>query len=208
MGIEAAIIGSAVVGGIASDRAASKANKASRKAAQRQIDENARQYDQTREDFSPYRQAGVDALGQITGDNVIDNFYASPDYEFRRDEGMRDLGNQFAVRGGGGNAMKALNERNSNLASGEFGNWFERVMGLVDVGSGATRATSAAGENRANRNNAAYAQRGMDQGNIAYNKYAGFSDAAQSGISNMLYQRGKPIAEIPASAYAPKQRTY
>src|SRR5262245_41030892 len=56
------------------------------------------------------------------------NFYKSPDYTFRRDEGIRGIERTAAARGGAasGNALKALAEFNSNLAAGEFGNYFNR----------------------------------------------------------------------------------
>jgi hypothetical protein len=66
-------------------------------------------------------------------------FSASPDYAFRKSEGMAGIGNSFAARGGAasGNAMKALNEFNSNLASSEYGNWFNRRAQLAGFGQAA-----------------------------------------------------------------------
>ena len=72
-------------------------------------------------------------------------FQASPDYQFRRDEGTRAIGNSFAARGGAasGNALRALSEFNSNLAAGEFDNWFNRRMRLA-TGGGDTAGQQAA----------------------------------------------------------------
>jgi len=63
-------------------------------------------------------------------DDVMSRFYTSPDYEFRRSEGLRDTSNMMnnTYGLGSGNALKALTEYNSNLASGEFGDWVNRAM--------------------------------------------------------------------------------
>lgn len=87
---------------------------------------------------------GVPATGR--------GFTASPDYQFRRDEGMRDLGNSFAARGGAfsGNALRALTDYNSNLASGEYGNWFNRRAALAGMGQTAVQNVGNATQNYAN----------------------------------------------------------
>jgi len=208
--IATAIIGSAVVGGVIADRSASKQAKALKKGKNASIREQARQYDQTREDLAPWREAGQNSLDMLADPNA--NFQASPDYEFRRDEGLRGLGNVYGVKGGGGNAMKALNEWNSNIASNEFGNWWQRNFNMAEAGRGATNSTAQAGQNAANMNSQTYMNHANNMAQVASDKYAAINSAAQSAISNGLYAWGGPssgqISEIPTSAYAPKQRTY
>ena len=210
MGIETAIIGSALIGGISADRAASKNSKTLNKGQNKSVAEQSRQYDQTRDDLAPWREAGEISLGNLADPNA--NFQASPDYEFRRDEGMRGLGNVYGVKGGGGNAMKALNEWNSNIASNEFGNWWQRNFNMAEAGRGATNSTAQAGQNAANMNSQTYMNHANNMAQVASDKYANINSAAQSAISNGLYAWGGPssgqISEIPASSYAPKQRTY
>lgn len=72
MGIETAIIGSAIAGAGASVFGASKASKAAKTsaeatkvAADQSTQEAARQYDQTRQDYAPWREVGQGALQQI-----------------------------------------------------------------------------------------------------------------------------------------------
>lgn len=74
-------------------------------------------------------------------------FYASPDYNFRRTEGMRGVEQSAAARGGAssGNALKALAEFNSNIAAGEFGNYFNRQAALAGIGQTATSQSANAG---------------------------------------------------------------
>lgn len=80
-----------------------------------------------------------------------ESFFASPDFQFRQQQGDKNINNWFAARGGAqsGNALKALTEYNSNLAAGEFGNWFNRQLGLTGVGQTANAQNAAAGTNNA-----------------------------------------------------------
>lgn len=147
------MVGGSVIGGLLGKGGAKKAAKAQAKADALAIAEQRRQFDLARSDLAPWREQGVNALGRLgrasTGD--MTDFTAAPDYEFRRTEGQRGLGNSFAARGGAfsGNAMRALDEFNQNLASGEYGNWWNRQAGLAGVGQSATNAGIAAGANSA-----------------------------------------------------------
>ena len=190
-------------------RSADKQNKRLRKGQDASLEEQRRQYDQTREDFSPYREAGQNALNQLA--DPVANFYASPDYEFRRSEGMRDIGNQFAARGGGGNAMKALAGYNSNLASGEFGNWFNRTFSQAEAGRGATGSGAAMGQNTANNMSNTYMNTANNMATVTGNKYANLNNAMTGAASNALFSWGggnNAIAELDPSAYAPQRRSY
>jgi hypothetical protein len=146
IGTGLAILGGALIGGVAS----SKAAKAQKKGAQAAATEQQRQYDLTRQDQAPYREAGVGALNKLQ--DPLANFQASPDYAFRRSEGNRGITQNFGAGGGAfsGNALKALSEYNSNLASGEYGNWWNRQAGLAGVGQNATNAVGQFGANAAN----------------------------------------------------------
>lgn len=76
----------------------------------------------------------------------MDRFFASPDYQFRQQEGAKAIDRAAAARGGalGGNALRAQTEYASNLASGEFGNYFNRLMQVAGIGQNATGATQNA----------------------------------------------------------------
>jgi hypothetical protein len=133
-------------------------------------------------------------VGATTGGaSDMSPFFTSPDYNFRRSEGQRDIGNSFAARGGAfsGNALKALSEFNSNLASGEFGNWWNRQAGLVDAGQGGTAQTASAGANTANaitgiNQNAAgnIGNSMMQAGNARASGIQGATNAFQQGSAN------------------------
>lgn len=103
-------------------------------------------------------QAAVQAPAQTgmptstPGTPNLNAFTASPGYEFRRSEGLRGLENSAAARGGAfsGNALRALTEFNSGLASQEFGNYVNQLAGIAGVGQTATNQVSAYGQNAAN----------------------------------------------------------
>jgi hypothetical protein len=259
----AAILATAAVGTtVASNRAAGKAAKAQAKGADAATAESARQYDQTREDFSRGRQLGDGAMNNLARASGIatehsggffdeqkylaDNpdvaadpwasknakrhwdewgqyqshrkspmvggtpgspggapdmsvFTASPDYQFKRDEGMRGIEGSFAAGGMGqsGNALKALAEFNSNLASGEFGNWWNRQAGLAGVGQAATNATASFGAEHA----ANAGQNAMYAGNARASGIIGQQNAINNGVNQLAGaygyyspQWGKPRA--------------
>lgn len=129
---------------------------------------------------------GLVTPGSPGGSGQPDNmagFFTSPDYNFRRDEGNRDIQSSFAARGGArsGNALRALTEFNSNLASGEFGNYFNRLTTLAGLGGNATNTTINAGANAAN----SASQNSLLAG-----------DARASGIANQTNAINNGIGQI------------
>lgn len=72
-GIATAIVGSAVVGGVASNLAAKKAAKAQQSAADQATQLQREQFEMAREDQAPFRQAGYNALYALTqGTGTLD----------------------------------------------------------------------------------------------------------------------------------------
>jgi hypothetical protein len=64
----------------------------------------------------------------------LDKFQASPDYNFRLQEGSRNLNAFNAAKGvlGSGAAMKSLVDYGQNTAAAEYGNWRNYVTGQTD----------------------------------------------------------------------------
>ncbi len=157
MGLETGLV-NARASRKASEASAAASDRAAQlqfQAAQEATAEQRRQYDLSRADQLPWLQSGQSALGRLdraaTGD--MSQFMQSPDYNFRRTEGTRDIGNSFASRGGAasGNALRALSEFNSNLAAGEFGNWWNRTAAQAGVGQTAAGNLGQLGQNTANK---------------------------------------------------------
>lgn len=193
-----------LVSGISGAKAAKKSAAAQAAGYNAATEESRRQYDQTRADFAPYRESGNAALGRLdrtaTGD--MTDFYTSPDYNFRREEGTRGVGNQFAARGSGGNAMRELARFNSGLAAGEFGNWWNRTSGMADRGMNATTNVASAGAQSAANVGNAMIGAGNARAEGITNQYGAINDAVQGGISNYLYydeRKGRKSGNNPNS---------
>lgn len=115
-------------------------------------------------------------------------FFKSPDYQFRRDQGIQGIERTASARGltGSGNALAALDEYNSNLAAGEFGNYFNRQAALAGIGQTATNTATTAGMNAAN-NSAALLQNA--------------ADARASGVAGQADAWGNALGTIGGIAY-------
>ncbi len=202
-----ALAGSALIGAGAQIISGNKAAKAQKQAAQLGINEQQRQYDQTRQDqapyrgtgYAPWRQAGSGALDMLSraygiGGQAPDltAFTASPGYDFRYNEGLRAIDRGAAARGllHSGAGVKAEQRFGEGLAANEFGDWWNRLAGVAGVGQQAVSGTAAAGQNAANNITNAYTQ----QGNARASSYANTGSAINSGINNALsaylYQGG------------------
>lgn len=192
--------GGAIAGGIISSKGASNAADAQGQAADTAAAEQRRQYDQIRQDQAPWMAAGNSALEQLQRLNAGDysSFNASPDYNFTRSEGQRDIGNTFAARGGAGsgNALKALAQYNSGLASGQYNNYYNKIAGVAGVGQNATNSVQQAGTTAAN--------------NIS-NIQIGAGDARASGIIGASNAWGNSINQAASAFgdyYANRQPSY
>lgn len=119
-------------------------------------------------------------------------FFASPDYNFRREEGLRGIEQSAAARGGAmsGNALRGLTDFSSNLAAGEYGDYWNRLAGLAGVGQTATSQGIQAGQSFANQ----YGANTMAAGDARASGIMGgansWSNAINSGLNNYMLYRG------------------
>ena len=200
--IATAIIGGAIIGGVASNRAAGEVAEGT----EASIAESRRQFDLNRADIAPFRESGVNALSRLNqlAEGDTSGFFTSPGFEFRREEGLRGLENRFSASGGAlsGNALRRLTEFNSGLASQEFGNFFERNARLAGLGGAATNAGVASGTAiSGNIGNAL-----INLGNARASGVQGINAAAQGGLGNFLFAKGlglfggnNPLSAPPGS---------
>lgn len=70
----------------------------------------------------------ANSLNSLNADQMLQQFQASPGYNFRMQEGVDALDRSAAARGGlfSGRQGKALTDFAGNLASAEYGNWYNR----------------------------------------------------------------------------------
>lgn len=177
--VAAALVGSAVVGGVASSKAsksqAAATGDASAAQLQAQRETNEMQwdmYEQNRKDQEPWRKAGEVALGQLgTGlkaggefnrNFTLKDFQADPGYAFRQSEGQKAIDNSAAARGSSlsGATLKALTRYGQDTASAEYQNsynrWnndvsnrFNRISGVAGTGQQAVNQIGAYGQQTA-----------------------------------------------------------
>jgi hypothetical protein len=129
-GVDTAIVGSAVIGGIASNKAASTQAAASRDATQAQENALNRQMELNK----PFYDTGVNAMNKLSSQSPytrdIFNYQADPGYAFRFNEGMKGLNAAAAARGGliSGNALKGATDYGQASGSQEYQNAYNRYL--------------------------------------------------------------------------------
>lgn len=197
MGIETAILGSAVLGA-ASSRSAAKAQSG---AANRAADLQQQQFERQVELQEPFRQAGITALNKLTPlaseytPFGMDQFQADPGYGFRMSEGMKGLERSAAARGGllSGATLKGIQRYGQDLASQEYTNAFNRyqternarlnpLQSLAGVGQTATNQLGAAGQNYATGAGEALGAGAQARAS----GYMGMANAAAGGIGQYM----------------------
>lgn len=192
MPMAAVLAGAAVLGAGASIISGNKAANAQTQAANQSVAEQQRQYNQTRQDLAPWRTTGGSALAKLSdlyglGGNAPDPsvFQTSPGYEFRQQQGTQAIDRGAAARGllHSGAAVKAEQNFGQNLASQEFGNYTNTLMGIAGTGQQAANTTAAAGQGSANNISQAYGQ----AGNARASSYANVGSSINSGINNVLF---------------------
>jgi hypothetical protein len=223
--VAGAIAVSSLVGASASKSAAKTQSAAADRAAELQKS----QFEQTREDQAPYREAGYNALAELqrTAGNVpgafkfgAGDFTADPGYGFRLSEGQKALERNAAARGG---ALKAAQRFGQEMGSQEFGNAYNRALtsyntgvasenqlynrqaGLAGIGQTATNLVGQAGQNYAtNAGN-------MITGGAAANAagQVGMANAFTSGVGQyMNYSQNQAQNSLLQQALQNRGSTY
>lgn len=123
--------------------AAKSAANASKSATDQSIAEQQREFDQQQQNLAPWLKTGTAALGQLSameglGGKPADYsaFYNSPDYQFALQQGQQALDRSAAARGSlysGGHEADTM-QFGQGLASQQFGNYWNRLAGLAQIG--------------------------------------------------------------------------
>lgn len=97
--------------------------------------------------FSPSAPVTIDhATGKPIGPADYTNFFASPDYKFRFNQGESAVQNSAAAGPAGlysGNTLRALTDYGQGMGANEFDNWFKRQAALAGIGQAATSQAGA-----------------------------------------------------------------
>jgi len=107
-------------------------------------------------------------------------------YNFLRQEGMRDIGNSFAARGGAasGNALRALSEFQTGLANQSFGDWWNRQAGMAGVGQTTASNLGTLGAQSAGNIGALLTNQGNNRASGILGQQAAFNQLWQNSRQN------------------------
>lgn len=161
--VATAFAGGTIVNGILQSNAAGRASSKQAASTDRATAEQARQYDQTREDYAPYREAGKKALGQyeteINAPVTSADVMSDPGYQFGLSQGQLGLDRKAAAAGGrvSGAALKSAAEYANNYATTGYNAAYQRrqdrlnrLASLANIGQTATGGSAAAGAAKSN----------------------------------------------------------
>jgi hypothetical protein len=121
------------------------------------------------------------------GGQNFDVLRNSPDYQFAMQEGMGNIGNSFAAKGGAasGNALRALSEFNQGMASQQIDKFLGRRGVQIDRGIGATNNTQNAATGYANNATGLFQDRGDARASGILGR-AGSTMGAISGVAGAI----------------------
>lgn len=223
MGGAAIVGGLGLVGGLLGSSAASSAASAQAQGVSdasyyaylgqsEATEEQRRQYDLSRQDLAPWREAGTQALADVT--SLISagpgEFTEDPGYQFRLEEGTKTLERGAAAKGGqlGGAQQKALLKYGQDYASNEYTNFLNRYyqkmnpyFTLAGLGQNATTTGVQAGQETASNistiaqqygstmSNLAL-QSGQDRASMYINQANALTGGIGTGVNNYLAWQG------------------
>ena len=226
--VATAIVGSALIGGYASNRAASTQAQA----AQQGIDAQERMFNRQTELQEPFRKAGEEALNKLIplASNYtpfgMNQFQQDPGYAFRLSEGMKALDRTAAARGGllSGATLKGAQRYGQDLGSQEYQNAFNRYQIERNAQLNPLQSLAGVGQTATNTLTGAAGQMGQNlatgYGNVANARASGYvggtnalTSALGTGLNYMQNQQlinrfPNPNALVPYSgAYGGTQVT-
>lgn len=136
--------------------AIAEGSRMQQEAAARTEAEMRRQYEQGRTDIAPWMEVGREALGEeralmgFGGDTAgaMRALQASPGYQFRMQQGMRDVTGGLAARGGmgSGRALAAGQRFAQGMASDEYGTRLNRLSALSGRGQAGAAGQAQMGQ--------------------------------------------------------------
>jgi len=215
--VAAAVIGSAVVGGVSAYQSGKSQEKAAKSAAASQgaiADENVALQrelaNQQREDFAPWRDVGEQALNQMWAGVQSGEFEAGdidvtkdPGYQFRMDQGIEALDKSAAARGRllSGAQQKGVTDYSQNVASQEYANAYAREANEKARKYNMLSGLSSGGQASASGQAQATSQLGQQTSNIlsnlgqsqAQSQYA--QGQARAGAYQGMAQAGNQAAQ-------------
>ena len=204
MPVAAAVVGSAVVGGVMSSRAQKKAANSAANAqiesSEMGVEEQRRQFDEVQKLLKPYSDAGLSGLsgqqdllginGTAAQQAAIGNINNSAEMQTYLQQGENAILQNASATGGlrGGNTQAALAQFRPQLLNQLINQRYQNLAGMTALGQNAAAGTGNAGMQTANNissilqsSGSAQAANYINQGNAQANMWKGVNSA----ISNV-----------------------
>jgi hypothetical protein len=194
--VTAALIsgGAMLVSSYVGSQAAKKAGQTQAGAARDAAELQNQQFEQTRADQAPYREAGGRALKKLEGISDytpfgMSQFQADPGYGFRLSEGQKALERSAAARGGliSGGALKAATRYGQDMGSQEYTNAFNRYQTERQARLGPLQSLAGVGQTSVNQLGSLGAANAANVGNLMTGGAAAQA-AGQVGSANAYTQ--------------------
>ena len=187
--VAAAVVGSAVIGGVVSMSAASKAGKAQVQAADRSAEEQRAAREEMRTLLNPYVSAGTPALqaqmaalglsGPEAQQAYVTEQEQSPIFQALARQGEEGLLQNASATGGlrGGNVQGALAQFRPALLNQFLEQQYGRLAGLSTLGQASAAGVGTAGMQSANQIGNAYTQAGQARAGSIMGQAGAFNQA-------------------------------
>ena len=157
---------------------------------------------ESEKNFQPYADVGTGALDALAhslglanskgvGPNGQDysEFFKSPGYQFRLDEGLKAVQRSAAAKGilQSGGTLKGIDQYAEGLASQEFGNYQSKLFSLAGMGQSAAGSLANIAANRANIQ--------MGKGATAAEMWGGLGDTVGQTAGNFAAFKGLQVGQ-------------
>ena len=183
MPVAAAVVGSAVVGGVMSSKAQKSAAKTAANAqidaSEKGVEEQRRQFDALQALLKPYSDAGLSGLtgqqnllginGTAAQQAAINNINYSPEMQTYLQQGENAILQNASATGGlrGGNTQAALAQFRPQLLNQLINQRYQNLAGMTALGQNAAAGTGNAGMQTASNISNLYQQTGAAQAGAA-----------------------------------------
>jgi hypothetical protein len=222
--VAAAVVGSAAVGYLGSQ----KASQAQQSAASQATDAQGAMFERQVELQEPFRQAGLKGQNRLleylglgedkgaagygkyaTAEFTPEKFQADPGYAFRMSEGMKALERSAAARGGllSGATLKGTQRYGQDLASQEYQNAFNRyqaertgTLNPYQALAGVAQSSANTLGQQAGAYGNAMASNIIGSGNAQASGYIGGANAIAGGVGQGInfYQNQQLLNRLPS----------
>jgi hypothetical protein len=200
LGAGALVGGGSIVSGILGSNAASKASAQQVAQEQAALQFQQQVLAQNQSNLNPFIQTGQGASyslanlfglpganGQVTSPNYS-SFYNSPNYQFAFQQGQNATQNVLAAQGNllSGSGLTALTNFGQGLASQQYGNYVNQLLGISGQGIQAGGALAGASTNAANSIANTFGSIGQSQAAGTIGSTNAITGAISGGVNNLI----------------------